>query len=251
MQNYAEKTAVITGGTTGMGRAVADALIERGATVLITGRNEKTLAEGRKALGPRAHVLRSDAANLADIDALHDFARDKLGRLDAVFLNAGYSKATPFAAVTEAEYDRTFLVNTKGLYFTVQKLAPLVRDGGAFVFTTSIANTVGYPGMSTYAGAKAAVRAFAQNFAVELVDRQIRVNAVSPGFVKTETMGIDASEAERAAFIEEGERLTPLKRIGTPDEFARAALFLAFDATFTTGSEILLDGGMTQFQLPG
>jgi NAD(P)-dependent dehydrogenase (short-subunit alcohol dehydrogenase family) len=125
-----------------------------------------------------------------------------------------------------------------------------VRDGGAFVFITSIGAELGYPGMSVYSGSKAALRSFAQGFAAELVARNIRVNALSPGFVKTPTMGIEASEAERAAFVTEGEKLTPLGRIGSLDEVARAALFLAFEATFTTGAELLLDGGLTQMHLP-
>jgi NAD(P)-dependent dehydrogenase (short-subunit alcohol dehydrogenase family) len=249
MVDYADKTAVITGGTTGMGRGIAEALIERGAKVIVTGRDPDRLAATQRALGSRARVVRSDASSLGDIAALRDLVRSEFGALDAVFLNAGYAKLTLHEHVSEAEYDRTFAINTKGPFFTVQQLAPLVRAGGAFVFTTSISDAIGYPAMSAYAGSKAALRAFAQNFAAELVARNIRVNAVSPGFIDTPTLGVDASPEERSAFRGEGAKLTPMGRIGTSAEVARAALFLAFEATFTSGSELQLDGGMSQFQL--
>ena len=250
MTNYSGKKAVVTGGTTGMGRAIAEALLERGAEVLITGRTEANLEQARRTLGPRAHVVRSDAASLADIDALRDEIQRRLGGIDAVFINAGYAKLMPQDQVTEADYDRHFAINTKGPYFTIQRLAPLVRRGGAFVLTTSVANAIGYPGMSVYAGAKAALRSFAENFAAELTGRDIRVNALSPGFIRTETMGIDGSERERAELLAEGDRITPLGRNGAPREVAAAALFLAFEATFTTGIELTVDGGLLNLQLP-
>lgn len=244
---HAGKKAVITGGTIGMGLATAKALLGAGADVLVTGRTAQNLDAARRELGPRAHVVRSDTTSLVDIDALAATAQQTLGHIDLVFINAGVATITPFAQVTEADYDRTFSVNTKGAFFTAQRLAPLVRDGGAFVFMTSVADETGYPGMAAYSGAKAAVRAFVRVMAAELVPRGIRVNAVSPGFVKTPTMGVaGASAAEVAAFEQEGVRITPMKRIGTPEEVARAVLFLAFDATFTTGIELVLDGGLTQ-----
>jgi len=250
MSQYAGKKAVITGGTTGMGRGIAHALIERGAEVIVTGQNPVNLDATQRALGSRAHVVRSNASSLTDIAALRDLARTRFGEIDAVFINAGYAKVTLFAGVSESEYDQTFSINTKGPFFTVQQLAPLVRSGGAFVLTTSIADEIGYPGMSVYGGTKAALRSFAQTFAAELVTRNIRVNAVSPGFIETPTMGVDATQAERSAFVAEGAKVTPMGRVGRVEEVARAALFLAFEATFTTGSELLLDGGMTQFHLP-
>jgi NAD(P)-dependent dehydrogenase (short-subunit alcohol dehydrogenase family) len=162
----------------------------------------------------------------------------------------GPSKLEPFERVTEATYDRQFGVNAKGAYFTVQRLAPLVRYGGAIVFTTSVANEMGAPGMSVYSGAKAALQSFTRSFAAELLPQGIRVNAVSPGFIRTPTMGVEASDEERAAFAEEGDRLTPMGRNGSPEEVARAALFLAFDATFTTGIELPVDGGIAQGLTP-
>lgn len=245
MTSYAGKKALVTGGTTGMGRAIAEALLERGVEVLLTGRNEQTLEQARKALGPRARVLRSDAASLSDIDALRDEVARRFGRVDAVFINAGIAKLLPQDQIDEVEYDRHFAINTRGPFFTVQRLAPLVTSGGAFVLTTSIANESGFPGMTLYAGTKAALRSFAQGFAAELLGRGIRVNALSPGFIKTETMGIEGTERERAELLAEGDKLTPMGRNGSPQEVARAALYLAFEATFTTGLELKVDGGLT------
>jgi len=247
MDRYAGKKAVVTGGTHGMGLATAEALIEGGAEVLLTGRNEQNLDAARRALGPRAHVVRSDTASLADIDALGALVEEELGRIDLVFINAGFAQLASLEQTTEALYDQTFAINTKGAYFTAQRLAPLVRAGGSIVFTTSIADETGSPGMSIYSGSKAALRSFTRVLAAEFAPKQIRVNAVSPGFIKTPTMGVSgASTEELAAFEEEGEEITPMKRIGTSEEVARAVLFLAFDATFTTGAELPVDGGLAQ-----
>lgn len=247
MNTYAGKKVVVVGGTHGMGRAMVDALLDGGAEVVLTGRNTQNLDAARRELGARAHVVPSDVASLDDIDALGAFVERELGQVDAVFVNAGYARISAVADVTEAEYDQTFAINTKGAFFTMQRLAPLVRDGGAFVVTTSIADETGTSGMSVYSGSKAALRAFTRVFAAELLPRGIRVNAVSPGFIQTPTLGITGACAEElAAFEKEGNAITPMGRIGTPDEVARAALFLAFDATFTTGTELPVDGGLAQ-----
>ncbi|GIH68342.1 SDR family oxidoreductase [Sphaerimonospora thailandensis] len=244
MSRFAGKKAVISGGTHGMGFAVAMALVDGGAEVLITGRDEQNLLKARRELGSAAHVVRCDVADVDDIRALGEEAGGRLGEIDLLHVNAGYAKLEPFDQVTVETYDRTFAVNTRGAFFTAQVLAPLVRDGGAIVFTTSIANIGGSAGMSVYAGAKAAVRSFAQVFAAELVDRGIRVNAVSPGFVDTPTMGVDASPRERQEFHALGDQITPMKRHGSPEEIAAAVLFLGFEATFTTGQELIADGGL-------
>ncbi|GAO04025.1 SDR family oxidoreductase [Anaeromyxobacter sp. PSR-1] len=247
MERFNGRKAVVTGGTAGIGLAIARALLEDGAEVLVTGSTEQGLQAARRELGPRARVVRSDTSKLADIAALGALVERELGRIHAAFVNAGFSKLTPFDRVTEEEYDRTFAVNTKGAYFTAQRLAPLVHDGGAFVFTTSVADELGVPSLSAYSGAKAAVRSFVRTFATELLPRGIRVNAVSPGFTATPTLGVTgASKEEVAAFEKEGNELTPMGRIGSPGEVARAALFLAFDATFTTGAELPVDGGLSQ-----
>jgi NAD(P)-dependent dehydrogenase (short-subunit alcohol dehydrogenase family) len=188
---------------------------------------------------------------MADINQLREIVEEKLGQVDFVFINAGIARLEPFDQVTEATYDQTFNVNTKGAFFTAQRLAPLVKEGGAFVFTTSIADGRGTPGMSVYAGSKAALRSFAHVLAAELLPRGIRVNVVSPGFIKTETMGAAGlSEGEKAAFEKVGDAITPMKRHGTVEEVAHVVLFLAFDATFSTGGTLFVDGGLAQGLTP-
>jgi NAD(P)-dependent dehydrogenase (short-subunit alcohol dehydrogenase family) len=247
MDKYAGKKAVITGGTIGIGLATAKALLEGGAEVLLTGRNEQHLEAARLKLGPQAHVVHSDTANLADIDRLRSLIEERFSQVDFVFINAGMGRFESFDRVTGATYDRVFNVNTRGAFFTAQRLAPLVREGGSFVFTASVADGRGTPGMSVYAGSKAALRAFAQVLAAELLPRRIRVNVISPGFIKTSTMGaVGLSEEQIAAFEKLGDEITPMKRHGTVEEVAQAVLFLAFDATFTTGSTLFVDGGLAQ-----
>ncbi|WP_424185809.1 SDR family oxidoreductase [Actinokineospora sp. G85] len=245
MSGFAGKRAVVSGGTHGMGLAVAKALVDGGARVLVTGRDEERIAAARAELGERGHVLRADVADLAAIRALGAEVGERFGEVDLLHVNAGYAKLEPFLAVTEETYDRTFAVNAKGAFFTAQVLAPLVRDGGAIVFTTSIANTGGSAGMSAYGGAKAAVAQFARVMAAELVGRGVRVNCVSPGFVDTPSMGVDASDDERREFSAVGDEVTPMKRHGSVGEVAAAVLHLAFDATFTTGQELVVDGGLS------
>jgi NAD(P)-dependent dehydrogenase (short-subunit alcohol dehydrogenase family) len=247
MGAYTGKKAVVSGGTHGMGLATVRALLQGGAEVLLTGKSEGNVEAARRELAGRAHVERSDATRSSDIAALAGLVTAKLGRVDFAFINAGYCKMQSFLETSEANYDQTFGVNAKGAFFTAQRLAPLMNEGGAFVFTTSIANEMGYPGMSVYAGAKAAVRAFVRGMAVELAPRKIRVNSLSPGFVKTPSMGLaEITDEERVAFEKEGVEMTPLGRIASGEEVARAALFLAFDATFTTGAELTIDGGLLQ-----
>ncbi|MEU7135404.1 SDR family oxidoreductase [Streptomyces sp. NPDC046261] len=247
MTKYTNKKAVVIGGTIGMGLAIAKRLVEGGAEVLLTGRNEKNLRDARDELGPAAHAVRSDITSLEDIAALGDTVQERLGHVDYLFVNAGISELGPVAEVTEESYDRQFAVNTKGAFFTVQRMLPLLREGGSIVFTNSVADEMGYPGMSVYSGSKAALWSFAQVLASELVGRGIRVNAVSPGFIDTPTMGVVSfTPEEQAHFRAVGDASTPMKRHGTSDEVARAALFLAADATFTTGVKLAVDGGLGQ-----
>lgn len=235
------KKAVVTGGTHGMGRAVVEKLIDGGAEVLLTGRSVE------KAEGLKAHAVASDAARLEDIEQLKTEVAQRLHDVDLLFVNVGYSTLTPFSEATQEDYDRTFDVNTKGAFFTAQRLAPLIKDGGSIVFTTSVATEQGAEGLTLYSGAKAAVRAIARGLAAELAPRNIRVNVVSPGFIDTPSMGVTGAAPEvLRQFKEEGDRITPLKRHGTMDEVADAVLFLGFDATFTTGAELGVDGGLGQ-----
>ncbi|MFG3660753.1 SDR family oxidoreductase [Streptomyces sp. NPDC047706] len=247
MNKYAGKKAVVTGGTHGIGMAVVKQLLDGGAEVLLTGLNETNIEKARAELGPRAHVVRSDAASMADIEALGKAVEDTLGEVDFVFVNVGFLKFGSLGQVTEETYDRMFDTNTKGAFFTAQRLAPLVKDGGSFVFTTAVAVGMGFVATSVGTGMKAAVRAFSKVFASELLPRRIRVNTISPGFTDTPTMGIaEISDELRAANIKEGVELTPMRRFGTADEAATAVLFLGFDATFTTGVDLPVDGGLGQ-----
>lgn len=246
MSKYKYKKAVIIGGTIGIGLATVKMLLDGGAEVLLTGRNEKNLAAVKTEFGNRAQIVQSDIANLDDISRLSEIVEENFGEFDFLFVNAGVSSLEPFEKVTEKEYDRIFNINTKGAFFTVQRLAPFIRNGGSIVFTT-VTNGTGNPNLSVYSGSKAALRAFAQVFAAELVSKGIRVNAVAPGFIETPTMGVTGlSEEEKAALMSLGDEITPMKRHGTVEEVAQAVLFLAFDATFTTGAELLVDGGLAQ-----
>ena len=250
MHDYRGRKAVIVGGTTGIGRATARMLVEGGAEVLLTGRNEANLAAVVAEFGVRAHAWRTDVARIADIDALAGEVQARLDEVDLVFVNAGIGIFEPFAAVTEASYDRYFAVNAKGAFFTAQRLAPLVADGVAMVFTTVTPSTAS-PGLGVYSWTNAAVRAFARTLAAELLQRGIRVNTVAPGFIDTPTLGVaDASPEERAELGKLGDAITPMKRHGTAEEIARAVLFLAFEATYTTGAELPVDGGLSQVDAP-
>lgn len=250
MKDYQGKNAVVVGGTHGMGLATAKMLVEGGARVLVTGRNAANVEAAAKELGAQAHALRSDITEMADIDALAGAVKERFGEADFVFVNAGIGIFEPFEAVAEATYDRYFAVNAKGAFFAAQRLAPLVRDGGAFVFTTVTPGNAA-PGLAVYSATKAAVRVFAKTMAAELLGRRIRVNTVAPGFIDTPTLGVaDASPEERAALEKIGDETTPMKRHGKAEEVARAVLFLAFEATYTTGAELPVDGGLSQVDAP-
>lgn len=249
MTDLAGRRAAIIGGTHGMGFATARLLMERGAEVIVTGQNPERAEAARTALGDGATVIRSDVADLAAIDRL---AGDLAGRgpLDAVLVFAAIAEFAPFEAVTEAAFDRQFAVNAKGAFFTVQRLAPLLRDGGSITLTTVTPATAS-PMMAVYLATKAAVRAFAGVMAAELLPRRIRVNCLAPGFVDTPTLGVVGMTAEeRQGLMAMGDQVTPMQRHGTPEEIARAALFLAFEATFTTGIDLPVDGGLSQIDAP-
>jgi len=246
MSKYAGKRVVITGGSSGFGLATAQLLVAEGAHVLITGRNQATLDAARDRLGEKAIAVRSDAASLPDIEVLADRVKAEFGTVDALFANAGVNGFAPFEATGEALFDELLAINAKGPYFTVQKLAPLLAEGSGVVLTTSVANVLGLPMLSAYAAGKAAVRSMTRSLARELLSRRIRVNAVSPGPIDSgileKSMPREAAEQTKAQMAADN----PMLRMGDPTEVARAVMFLAFDATYTTGAELAVDGGGSQ-----
>jgi len=248
MKKFENKKVVIIGGTSGIGLSTAKMLLDGGAGVLVTGRRSQAgLDLAQKEIGENAIVVSSDARSLTDLDALAARAKTEFGTLDFLFINAGFSLFAPLEQTTEATFDEMFNLNAKGPFFAVQKLSPLINNGGSIVLTTSTANVKGMPMLAAYGGAKAALRNFARMFAAELLPRGIRVNAVSPG--PTETPIVDKSIPDKdmqAHLIAQMIADIPMKRLGTPEELAKAVLFLAFDATFMTGVELPVDGGWSQ-----
>ncbi|MEV5018725.1 SDR family oxidoreductase [Streptomyces sp. NPDC053780] len=247
MDDYSDKSVVITGGSSGMGLALAELLVQGGARVVITGRSQAKLDAARERLGENTSAVRADVASPSDLDELVGGVKSELGSIEALFVNAGISSLTPLESTTEDMYDELFAVNVKGAFFTVQKLAPLLSANAGIVLTTSIANVIGMVDTSVYAAGKAALRSMARSFSRELLPRGIRVNAISPGPIDSgvlETMNLSKEATDR--FRAERTASNPMKRYGTVDEFAKAAAFLAFDATYTTGIELAVDGGETQ-----
>lgn len=246
MTDYTGKTIVITGGSTGFGFTTAKAFIDGGARVLITGRTQATLDSAREQLGERAVAVRGDVASLSDLDALADRAKAEFGLVDALFVNAGVASAGSFESVSEQTYDDVFAINAKGAYFTVQKVAPVLRDGGSVVLSTSIANVKGLPAFSVYSATKAALRSMTRSLAVELLPRRIRVNAISPGPIDTGILERSMPKEVAEQHREQMTANTPMRRFGDSGEVAKAVAFLAFDATYTTGAEFPVDGGASQ-----
>lgn len=248
MERFKGKTAVITGGTTGLGLATAKLFVAEGARVIVTGRNPVTIAAAQAELGENAIVVASDATSLPDMDALAEKVKTTFGTLDVLFVNAGYGHFMPFEQVTEAVYDEMLNLNAKGPYFIVQKLVPLMPEGSSVVFTTSIANVKAVPTLSVYGAAKAALRSMTRSIAAELLPRGIRVNAVTPGPIGATDILAKVGmpkEATEQVYLEMAQS-APMKRLGRPEEIAKAVAFMAIDATFTTGAELPVDGGWSQ-----
>ncbi len=248
MSEFQNKVVVITGGTSGIGLATAKAFADQGAAVFITGRRQETLDKAVKQIGGNVTGVRGDMAQLADIDRLYDAVQQKHAQIDVVFANAGGGSFAPLGAISEAHYEETFATNVKGVLFTVQKALPLLRDGASVVLTSSVTGSTGTPAFSVYSATKAAVRNFARNWILDLKDRHIRVNAVSPGLIETDGLnelfgGGQQSEDVKAGIIGN----IPSGRVGQPEDIARAVLFLSSEAaSFVNGAELFVDGGMTQ-----
>ena len=245
---FEKKVVVVTGGTSGIGLAAARAFVAEGATVFVTGRRQEVLDAAVEEIGGPVTGVRADMSDLADIDRLYDAVRQRHARIDVLFANAGGGDLLPLGAITEEQYHRTFDTNVKGTIFTVQKALPLLAGGGSIVLTGSTAGSSGTPAFSVYGATKAAVRNLARGWILDLRERRIRVNVVSPG--PTETIGLTDvfGGGERAQGTKDFlATQIPLGRIGRPDEIAEAVLFLASDdASFVNGAELFVDGGLNQ-----
>jgi len=236
------KVAVVTGGTSGIGLASARRLAAEGAHVFITGRRKPELDAAVNAIGSRATGVQGDVANLADLDRLYAVVKEQKGHVDVLFANAGGGELAPLGTITEEHFDRTFNSNVKGLLFTVQKALPLLPEGASIILNASITSSKGTPAFSVYSATKAAVRSFARSFTVDLKDRKIRVNAISPGPIDTPGLGSLGDDLKKGLA-----GAVPMGRLGSPDEIAKAVVFLASDdSSYVTGIELFVDGGMAQ-----
>ncbi len=239
------KTALITGGTTGIGLETARRYLAEGARVLITGRSQDRLDQAVNDLGDGALGFVADVGRLGDLDALAAEAEARLGRIDILLANAGLGLFAPIADVDEAAYDSQFDINVKGVFFTVQKLLPLIPDGGSVILTASAVNEKGIATGSLYFATKAAVRSFARTLAAELGPRGIRVNTLSPGIVRTHfSQKLNMPEDAFEGFIQAVVAQAPLGREGTPLDMANAAVFLGSDESgYMTAADLVIDGG--------
>src|SRR5881227_770223 len=242
------KIALITGGTSGIGLATAKRFVNEGAYVFITGRRDSELSAAVNEIGKNVIGVQGDVTDLADLDRLFAQIKREKGRLDVVFANAGVAKYATFGTITEELHDTTFDINVKGVLFTVQKALPLLPDGASIILNASIVASKGLASNSVYSATKAAVRSFARTWTTDLKSRRIRVNAISPGPIDTpglsKLMASSEASQQRMAAIS---TIVPLGRLGTPDEIAKAVVFLASDdSSYITGTELFVDGVFAQ-----
>jgi NAD(P)-dependent dehydrogenase (short-subunit alcohol dehydrogenase family) len=243
----AGKTALITGGTSGIGLATARRFVGEGARVAVTGRDTSRFDEVRQVLGDDALILAADVRSLADMQDVSRRIGERFGGLDIFFANAGIACATPLASTDEARYDEIMSVNVKGVFFSMQAVAPILREGASVILTTSFIIHVGRPGISLLAASKAALRSLARSWSRELLERKIRVNALSPGGIDTPLIARHRTAEQLAAFKQQMAAQVPMGRIGEADDIADAVLFLASDESrYMLGAELVVDGGISQ-----
>ncbi|TLP73713.1 SDR family oxidoreductase [Pseudomonas nitroreducens] len=242
------KTALITGGSSGIGLATARLFLDNGARVAITGRDTARLAAARKELGADLLTLACDVRSREQLQEMASEVRNAFGGLDILFANASVAYGTPLASTTEEQYDGLMGINVKGLFFSVQAVEPILRNGGSIILNTSWLNQVGAPGRALLSASKAAVRSLARTLSAELLERRIRVNAVSPGAIETPIhRSPGQSEAEFRSYAERVGKQAPIGRMGRPEEVAAAVLFLASDASsYMLGAEVVVDGGRAE-----
>jgi NAD(P)-dependent dehydrogenase (short-subunit alcohol dehydrogenase family) len=248
MSKLHEKITLVTGGTSGIGLATAKQFVAEGAYVFITGRRKAELEAAVKEIGTNVTGVQGDASSLADLDRLYSVIKKEKGRLDVLFANAGGGDFAPLGSITEEQYDQTFDRNVKGVLFTVQKALPLLTEGASIILTASTTASTGTPAFSVYSASKAAVRNFARTWILDLKDRKIRVNVISPGATDTAGLRSLAQNEEQWQSIKTSiESTIPLGRLGDPDEIAKAAVFLGSnDSSYVNGTELFVDGGSAQ-----
>ena len=246
MGKLTDKNILITGGNSGIGLAAAQEFAREGARVAICGLNEKTLRAAQEVLGPGSLAIRADVSNIADLDAMFTTIKQEFGHLDGIFVNAGHSEFLPFEEVTEQSFDRVISSNFKGAYFTIQKALPLLRQGSSILINASVTAGRGWPTTSTVSPSKAALINLARILSSELVDREIRVNTISPGPTDTAMFSRFAGEEQGSAVKGLLRTANPSKRMADPSEIAKLALYLVSDdSAYVVGTDFLIDGGAT------
>jgi NAD(P)-dependent dehydrogenase (short-subunit alcohol dehydrogenase family) len=245
-QKLSNKVAVVTGGTSGIGLAIAKRFAQEGAKVAVTGRNQKSIDQAVAEIGANSLGIQGDVSKLEDLTRIYQTVADHFGKVDTLIVNAGVYVIAPLADFTEEQFDQVSDINFKGAFFSVQKALPVLNDGASVVLISSTVNGKGIPNHAAYSATKAAVRSLARSFSAELLDRKIRVNALTPGPVDTPVFAsVTGSPEEANAMKEAMGNFTPVKRVAQASELAAAALYLASDdSAFMLGTELLLDGGL-------